>query len=583
MKKILLLSILIILASSIILAEENDVSGIPKITETVKCIFANSNVEQKCYASNSLNEVFSCKGIGSCSVEINGIIKENLLDEIVIWKSSCSGNPSTRIDGQDEIITFECKNNEAKIDESEIEQVSEQVKCLFSTEIRNICSSFIRGDANQDGEVDISDPIYISNYLQGSAELGCWDAADVNDDERIDEEDYLYLLKYLFEGGQRPLAPFPTAGNDESCDNNDNDNDGRVDEGCLNTGASSAIYRCYANTGARCEGAAHCTVTVSGKRGTGLIWKSSCGGEDKTIIDGKDEYAEFQCQNNKTQKEIEITEKVKCVFKNAKSEQKCYANSGESCTGSETCTTEVTGVKGERIVWKSSCGGYDYTVIDGEEEYAEFDCSSGKEVEEEQIKSKGFKFAYWQCYDGMEEKSEEETSCKTSDIWRQYAEEFCKNHCSEEGSKCGINTFSVSQYCYDEESKKGAESQTQSKCEYALKACKEGDIISCTKWKSYCGEKLEKGVMKEEEEIETILTCKDSCPLDNKCYPFGYRKEGKFCIDKGSFEQQRSADEVCENNFECKSNVCVSEKCVSQGLLEKILNWFREIFGAEKV
>lgn len=461
-------------------------------------------------------------------------------------------------------------------------EVTEQVKCIFSLETRNTCSSFIRGDANQDGEIDVSDPIYISNYLRSNAELPCWDAADANNDERIDEKDYLSLLAYLFEGGQHPTSPFPEEGTDEACDNTDNDKDGKIDEGCANVKTSTALNSCSANNGARCEGITHCIATVSGYKGTQLTWRSSCGGYPvQTIIDGEDEYVEFDCRLNQTNKEkaIDVTEQVKCIFKNSKSEQKCYASNGEMCMGSETCTTEVTGKKEERLTWKSSCGGYDYTLIDGKDEYAEFDCISGKEVPEEQIMGNGFRFAYWQCYDKTEQKSEEETSCKSSEIWKQYAEAFCKNHCSAEGSKCGVNTFSVSQYCYIEETKETInENEKQSKCEYYLKACKEGDILSCTTWKSQCPENLEKEAEKEAEKNEHLQVCKDSCPSENKCYPFGYRKSKEFCSDKGSFEQQLDGDESCENNFECKSNVCISEKCISQSLLEKILNWFKKLF-----
>jgi len=70
------------------------------------------------------------------------------------------------------------------------------------------------------------------------------------------------------------------------------------------------------------------------------------------------------------------------------------------------------------------------------------------------------------------------------------------------------------------------------------------------------------------------------CELADNCYPFGYRKSGRFCSDeKLQFVEQKSSDTSCENNFECSSNVCVSGKCVSEGLLQKILNWFKRLFG----
>ncbi|MFH1710940.1 MAG: hypothetical protein ABH840_01385, partial [Nanoarchaeota archaeon] len=77
---------------------------------------------------------------------------------------------------------------------------------------------------------------------------------------------------------------------------------------------------------------------------------------------------------------------------------------------------------------------------------------------------------------------------------------------------------------------------------------------------------------------EPALVCKNSCPLDGKCYPFGYRKGGKFCSDEGNFVEQGKSG-ACDNNFECASNVCVNSECISEGFLQKIMNWFRKMFG----
>ena len=70
------------------------------------------------------------------------------------------------------------------------------------------------------------------------------------------------------------------------------------------------------------------------------------------------------------------------------------------------------------------------------------------------------------------------------------------------------------------------------------------------------------------------------CVLEDKCYPFGYRKAGNFCSDTNNqFIEQKQGDSNCENNFECSSNVCVSGKCLSESFLQKILNWFKRLFG----
>lgn len=71
----------------------------------------------------------------------------------------------------------------------------------------------------------------------------------------------------------------------------------------------------------------------------------------------------------------------------------------------------------------------------------------------------------------------------------------------------------------------------------------------------------------------------NGCQLEDKCFPFGYRKDGNFCSEDEKFVSQQESGNTCENNFECKSNVCVSSQCVSEGLLQKILNWFKRLFG----
>jgi hypothetical protein len=86
----------------------------------------------------------------------------------------------------------------------------------------------------------------------------------------------------------------------------------------------------------------------------------------------------YSCQETNV-----ISEKVKCWFKGSQTEQKCYAavdNDGLSCSGKESCIMDVVRTKGEKITWKSSCGGYAYTTMDGtggydgRGEYAEFNC-----------------------------------------------------------------------------------------------------------------------------------------------------------------------------------------------------------------
>ena len=67
---------------------------------------------------------------------------------------------------------------------------------------------FIRGDANQDLELDISDAVYmLYARWKPAGDPPCLDACDVNDDGRFDIGDPIYLLSYLFYRGPRPPMP----------------------------------------------------------------------------------------------------------------------------------------------------------------------------------------------------------------------------------------------------------------------------------------------------------------------------------------------------------------------------------------
>jgi len=78
---------------------------------------------------------------------------------------------------------------------------------------------FIRGDANDDSAVDLSDAVSaLGTLFLGNDEPACLAAADSNDDGGFDIGDPIYLLNFLFRGGGAPPAPFPTPGEDPTPD-----------------------------------------------------------------------------------------------------------------------------------------------------------------------------------------------------------------------------------------------------------------------------------------------------------------------------------------------------------------------------
>ena len=74
---------------------------------------------------------------------------------------------------------------------------------------------FNRGDANATGTVDVTDPIYILQYVIGTGPApSCMDAGDCNDDESLDLSDAIYLLQHLFMASAPPAAPYGNCGID---------------------------------------------------------------------------------------------------------------------------------------------------------------------------------------------------------------------------------------------------------------------------------------------------------------------------------------------------------------------------------
>jgi hypothetical protein len=78
---------------------------------------------------------------------------------------------------------------------------------------------FIRGDANFDSAVDISDPVLILDLLFGDTSmLVCADSGDANDDGSIDISDAISVLQTLFNGAGPLPPPYPDVGEDPTSD-----------------------------------------------------------------------------------------------------------------------------------------------------------------------------------------------------------------------------------------------------------------------------------------------------------------------------------------------------------------------------
>ena len=72
---------------------------------------------------------------------------------------------------------------------------------------------FVRGDCNLDGDGNITDGIFLLNFLfLGGSPPGCREACDNNGDGELNITNGVYLFNFLFLGGPPPPEPFPACG-----------------------------------------------------------------------------------------------------------------------------------------------------------------------------------------------------------------------------------------------------------------------------------------------------------------------------------------------------------------------------------
>lgn len=642
--------------------------------EDITCMFENTATEQKCYTEDGR---WSCSGTGKCSIRVSGTT-----GMMLSWKTGCSDSNAiqTTIDGANENIGFVCRQETVvqPVPQEQLptqqpatspvnvpapvnaEEVKEEVKCVFKGTTYSqkcyadngqycagtgSCATTVAWQKGKQVMWKSSCGGYASTVMDGNNEViefNCEQAAVTVTPVATP------VTTPVFESiKETVVCAFKNYKGEQTCMTDDKK------------------FSCTAVEG-------KCPVNVfssSGAYGSKLIWYSTCGGKAVTALDRVDETILFDCGQANAAPAVpveNVKEQVKCVFLESKEMQKCYSEFGQTCEGETGCVMDVIGEKGRKTALKSSCGGYAYILLDGNNENAEFKCIPRQEVAPEQIAGRGFQRAAWECYDGAGSVSKDE-GCLPAEVWNKKAEMYCEGHCYQDKSKCGVNSFSISEECYgavhetlqpvelekvmeemnkkleedslayvyakdcsycegmDEEVDKAAKElnlrvskidKDQSASSMGIvpysfiygnavplllfaKGEKEGgfkiytmpgktDAQAMIKWVRdiYAGNvqaaepaNMEKLKEEMEQSKEETLFCKDSCPLEGKCYPFGYRKDGKFCSDSGSFAPQFENDLPCDNNFECSANVCVDGKCITSGMIQKIMAWFKGIFG----
>ena len=92
------------------------------------------------------------------------------------------------------------------LDEDEVVQVMESESLLEPPEVDS--TAFRRGDADDNGSVNITDAVAVLNFLfGGGGALACEEVADVNNDGQVNITDPVRLLNHLFGDAPPPESP----------------------------------------------------------------------------------------------------------------------------------------------------------------------------------------------------------------------------------------------------------------------------------------------------------------------------------------------------------------------------------------
>ncbi len=305
--------------------------------EEVKCVFKGSSAEQKCYTTTDSAVQASCSGAGTCVAVASGPIGTKLT-----WKSTCGGYAYTVIDGSSEYAEFNCY--------SQPETVSEQVKCVF-------------GNSGTEQECNATD--FTGQRFSCKGIGSC--VADVKGTKgtSLTWKSSCGGYAYTVVDGSNEYAEFKCAGPEPACSDTANG---------LNSSARGTVTNKYLVSDT--DACLPLTEPAGKQVAVAEYYCNKAGATGKEIYECPNGCKDGACVIYT--KEI-VSEQVKCVFSGSSVTEKCYSEKG-SCSGKGTCVVDVKGVKGQEVTWKSSCGGYAYTKMDGENEYAEFGCAGSEPV-----------------------------------------------------------------------------------------------------------------------------------------------------------------------------------------------------------
>lgn len=87
----------------------------------------------------------------------------------------------------------------------------------------------------------------------------------------------------------------------------------------------------------------------------------------------------------------------------------------------------------------------------------------------------------------------------------------------------------------------------------------------------------------EPQATKLKATCA-GCVKGNECLPVGTRTDNiegtaSYCNIYKTLYVQQGDNAPCSQHYECQSNVCINNSCVSQTFIQKVIAWFKNLFG----
>lgn len=173
------------------------------------------------------------------------------------------------------------------------------------------------------------------------------------------------------------------------------------------------------------------------------------------------------------------------------------------------------------------------------------------------------------CLNGACKTEPDSPDCTDKDGGKNYevASEVVKNG-KKYSDACSENGGLIERYC---------DNNSPAYEEYAcLRGCKDGACIKAPENDSSVNSPVENITT---ESINPEKPSCNGCLINESCVSFGYRINEKYCDVSKEFINQKKSNEKCENHFECLSDACVSQKCVDSGFIQKLIAWFKALFG----